>query len=153
MEVFRIAREKYITDLSGYGSYLNNGRWHTKGKYILYTAENRALAALETVVHLNKSAFISKEYSLLTLQFPDTLSSKVIRNNILPSNWRNKPTLEKLRMYGDRFIEKNKFLYLKVPSALVPDEFNYLFNPNHPEMKKVKIKKLEPFSIDQRLVR
>ncbi len=42
-------------------------------------------------------------------------------------------------------------MVLKVPYMVVQGEFNYLINPNHKNIEKVKIKKSEPFRFDARL--
>ncbi|MCA9448346.1 MAG: RES family NAD+ phosphorylase, partial [Candidatus Omnitrophica bacterium] len=59
MEVFRVAREAYKTDLSGTGARINGGRWNSPGKAVLYTSENRSLAILETLVHITSRTVTS----------------------------------------------------------------------------------------------
>ena len=152
MLLFRIAHEKYIRDLSGYGAYLNAGRWHSKGGHVLYTAENRALCALELFVRIIDIPVFPNKQHLLTLQVPDDVSIRKVNPSKLPENWNQNPSGTLTRAFGDRFIGNHKFLLLKVPSVMVPDEYNYLINPNHPSMKSIKIKKIEPFHFDKRLI-
>jgi len=153
MLVYRIAQEKYIRDLSGYGAFRHSGRWHTKGNHLIYTAESRALTALELIVRIIDIPVFSNHHHLLTLYIPDDLSMRKINVNNLPENWKQNPSGLLTRAFGDRFIRNNKFLMLKVPSVMIPGEFNYLINPNHSEIKKVKIKKVEPFHFDNRITK
>ena len=43
-------------DTTGAGAKKTGGRWNRKGIALIYTAESRALACLETLVHLNRWA-------------------------------------------------------------------------------------------------
>ena len=69
----------------------------------------------------------------------------------LPNNWDNNYPPPSLKKIGDDFLKKGTHLMMKVPSAIVPMEYNYLVNTEHPDMKKVKISRKEPFHFDKRL--
>ncbi|MFZ1678022.1 MAG: RES family NAD+ phosphorylase, partial [Saprospiraceae bacterium] len=66
-------------------------------------------------------------------------------------DWSSIPHAHSTQQIGDQFVKANKYLVMKVPSVIVPGEFNYLINPNHKDMKSVKIKSKEPFNFDKRL--
>src|SRR5699024_12459459 len=51
MQLYRLAKEEYIRDLSGTGARLYGGRWNKKGMPMLYTSEHRSMALLELFVH------------------------------------------------------------------------------------------------------
>ncbi|MEX0272765.1 MAG: RES family NAD+ phosphorylase, partial [Flavobacteriaceae bacterium] len=67
------------------------------------------------------------------------------------TNWRGHPPLELTQKIGDGFIRENKHLALRVPSAIVVGEYNYLINPLHTDFNKVTIVQTELFGFDQRL--
>jgi len=69
----------------------------------------------------------------------------------LPGKWNSIPHSHSTQVIGDKFVAEGKFPVLKVPSVVVPGDFNYLLNPNHPGFNKVKIKSIEPFNFDERL--
>jgi len=148
MIVYRISDCKYINDLSGKGASLFDGRWHSKGTYVVYTAESRALALLENVVH--RAMIPANSLCMATIEIPD--------NNIenfpmekLPPGWYSNPSPNYLKPIGDNFIRAGKYLALKLPSALMMEEHNYLLNPAHPSFSKVKITTERSISIDERL--
>lgn len=148
MIVYRINNCKYVKDLSGQGSALYGGRWNSKGVYIVYTAQSRALALLEAVVHIGKVP--DAGYCIATLEIPDH-SIESIPMEKLPPDWAENPSPNYLKAIGDNFIEANKHLALKLPSALMMEEHNYLLNPSHHLFHKVAIVAERPIKIDERL--
>ncbi len=152
MIVYRIARAKYIRDLSGVGSRLYGGRWNRKGIGIIYTSETRALATLEYLVHLPLS-LMPDDISISSIEIPDNIISREILISDLPVNWRSWPAPSKLAELGTRWALSNETLLLRVPSAVVQHEFNILINPSHPDMKHVTILHIEEYRFDRRLIR
>lgn len=148
MIVYRIARDKYIEDLTGTGAKLHGGRWNPKGISILYTAQNKSLAALELLVHLDKNS-VPDDLQIISLEFPDNeiivFDKKQYKKLIEDNN-----SLPKFKETGKTWILSNKSLGLKVPSVLIPGESNILINPAHKSFKKLKIKKIEQFNYDER---
>ena len=150
MKVYRISKCDFISDLHGTGAASYPGRWHSKGTYILYTAGSPSLALLESVVHL--SNIIVSSYCMICLSVPeDKIKSITVAE--LPANWFVNPPADLLKNIGDQFINKNKFLALKIPSAIMPEENNYLLNPGHPDFKKVSIVYTRTIPIDERFLR
>lgn len=148
MRVYRISKCHYIDDLSGTGAALYGGRWNSKGNYMLYTASSASLALLETIVHMSKIPAI--DFCLIELEIPSN-SIKEIKEAELPSNWTNYPAPSLLRKIGDRFLSENDFLSMKIPSAVMNEEFLFLINPLHPEFKNIKPVKKKKISLDSRL--
>ncbi len=146
MMLFRLTRLKYAQDLSGYGASLSStNRWNSKGNSVLYTASNRALAFAEILPHLDLSE-IPKDYVMLTLRVPDDV---VIVDVNLLENIREIP-IKKTQQLGDEFL-KNKFQFAtRVPSAVVPGEFNVLINPSHPLADRLIIEDVQPLQFDSR---
>lgn len=149
MIVYRLSRAKYSNDLSGKGAELAGGRWNSKGIALVYTGQTIALCMAEVAVHI-PFGIIPVDYELITLEIPDE-DIYELKKLQLPEDWKSLPPAYSTQGIGDDFVKKGKFMVLKIPSAMVQGEFNYLINPLHPKIKKVKIKKTETFSFDQRL--
>jgi len=146
MQVFRIAETQYIHDLSGYGASLRGGRWNDPGVYALYTGSSIALSAWEVRVYLDNT-FLPRDdlYSLAFINIPDTSIKEV---NFTTDDWKTDSIIT--RKIGQEWIDEQKFLCLKVPSAIIPFEYNFIVNPAHPEMNQVSIQKAELFVFDPR---
>ena len=150
MKLYRISDCSYINDLSGTGSRLFGGRWSNKGRPGFYLASTRALSVLEVLVHL-QPLLVPDNFCLAEIEVPDNSITRIALAS-LPKNWKNIAPIADIKKIGDDFLAENKFLLLQLPSAIVPEEFNYMVNPLHPDMAKVKVIKQEPFSFDERLV-
>lgn len=152
MIVYRISSSIYSKDLSGVGAGLYGGRWNPVGINLLYTAGSISLTCMEYLVH-NMHILKTKPISLSKIKIPDTSSTGTVRKSSLPDDWNEKSYLPmSTQKIGLEFFKSNKHHILKVPSAIVPEEFNYLFNPMHPNHRKIKIiEQIEPFDLDERL--
>ncbi len=152
MRVYRIEREKYLeTTLKGIGSALNEGyRWNSLNTYLVYTSESRALATLEVSVHLDLSEDLPSDRFYVTIDIPNDIEILELKNEDLPENWDAKPPIPETQFIGDDFVIENEAAILKVPSSIVPPEFNYLINPNHPDAKRIIVISEEPLTFDQR---
>ena len=150
MIVFRLTQERYKTDLSGKGAQLAGGRWNSKGIPLLYTASSRALCVAEVAVHL-PLGILPADYWLVELELPETALIEEISVPVLPPDWKNFPHNPETKAFGDTFFLNQKALVLKVPSAVVQGDFNFLINPAHPEFQLLKILSSELFEFDSRL--
>lgn len=150
MVLYRIVNCNYAADLSGTGARLYGGRWNSEGKAMLYLASSRALAVLEVLVHLTP-LIIPDNFCLTEIEVPDH-SITQLDMALLPHNWQDVSGPAILREMGDAFLKKQEHLLMRVPSAVVPAEYNYVLNPLHPEAKNVRISNKEPFNFDERLV-
>ena len=152
MDVYRICRTKYSNDLSGVGAGLYGGRWNPRGLNVLYTAGSISLACLEYLVH-NIHLSESKDICLVTLKVPDRAKILSVEKESLPGDWNETTYLpHSTQSIGEDMINRGGSYVLKVPSAVVPNEFNYLLNPLHPDHFETKIMdKIEPFELDARL--
>lgn len=153
MKVFRIEREKYLsTTLSGIGASMDDGnRWNSRFTRMVYTAESRALALLEVAVHLDLSEDLPFDRFLVEIEIPDDAVVQEIPLETLPSDWIELPPSGSTQAVGDDFVRHNAALLLKVPSCIVPEEFNYLINPLHDDVRRVKVVKAMALCLDGRL--
>lgn len=152
MQAFRIAKTQYIHDLSGTGTMLYGGRWNRKNIPIIYSAENRSLAALEFLVHVPLS-IVPSNLSIACLEIPDDIVPEQISMTQLPKNWRDYPAPPALAHLGSEWALSRRSLLLRVPSVVVVDEFNILINPKHSNINRVTISRVESYIFDRRLFR
>lgn len=152
MIVYRLSREKYCKDLSGKGAEMAGGRWNSKGIAMVYTSESRALCLAEIAVNL-PIGMIPKDYCLSEIQIVENAEIQLVEEIQLTEDWNSFPHSSATQDIGDKFISENKYLVLKVPSAVVQGDYNYLINPNHSQFNKIEIINTEPFRFDERLFR
>lgn len=150
MKVYRLCSSKFTYDLSGKGAELAGGRWNSKGKAVLYTSQSRALCTTEIAVH-TPLGNIPRDYELVEIIFPDSCRIMDIKVSDLPSDWKSIPHSHSTQEIGDKFIDGRKFLVFKVPSVVVPGDFNFLINPNHRNFNEVEITSTNTFEFDVRL--
>ena len=152
MRVWRICRKSYVdAALDGIGGMYTSGRWHSKGNPIVYTASSAALAALEVLVHVDPLT-APADLRLLAIELPDDLSIEVIEPITLPDGWHSVPAPAALQTIGSSWLTSGRTAALNVPSAVIKVERNFLLNPRHPEVQRVRILSDEAFSFDTRLL-
>jgi len=155
MIVFRIEREKYLkTSLTGIDASMSEGyRWNSFNTRIVYTAETRALATLEVSVHLDLSEDLPDDRYYVQIEIPDKLTIQEVKLEDLPEEWNSKPPGLITQLIGDDFVIYNEAAILKVPSSIIPQEFNYLINPTHPDSAMIKVISTKKMVFDQRIKR
>lgn len=151
MNVYRLANARRADDLSGTGARLTGGRWNRIGTSVLYTAGSRALATLEVLVH-SPLSYVPDFYQMLTLVVPDD-SLQTVPIEQLPGGWDGPKPPSGVSDITEEWITQNRFLLLKVPSAVVAGDYNYLINPAHPRAAEVRTTDNQPYSFDPRLMR
>jgi RES domain-containing protein len=152
MLVYRIAKRKYINDLSGEGARLYGGRWNKRGTGILYTSENRSLATVEYLVHLPMT-LIPRDLCIAGIEVPAAFSCHTIEGKDLPDNWATYPAPLRLSEIIENILRDGTILCVKIPSAVVEGEHNILINPRHSDFHEVRIQEIRDFHIDERLLK
>jgi RES domain-containing protein len=146
MQVWRVCKQKHQdTAFSGDGGIYASGRWHPIGFQIVYTASSLALATLEVFVHTESNKIPLVE---IRAYFSDDLETFDTQN--LPQNWQEVGAYPQLQHIGKQWLQANQAPILKVPSSIVPVEFNYLLNPRHPDLK-LTLDPLMAFKFDRRM--
>ena len=148
MIVYRITNSNYKDDISGIGAKINGGRWNLPGLPALYTSEHISLCVLEMLVNITLPES-QLNYYLLQIQIPDSNKTALISNKKLKINWEDDE--DYTRFMGTEFLKNKQSLLLKVPSAVINEENNYLVNPFHTDFKKVRIIRSHAFKFDNRL--
>lgn len=147
MIVYRISKRDYINDLSGIGAMLFGGRWNMKGVKALYTSGSVSLAVLEVIANLSADKIDLGLY-VAEIEIPERFPIQTI--DPLPENWNQFPYTYQTVKLGTAFL-KSEQLCLKVPSAIVDTEYNYILNPSHPDFLDIRIKDIRPLILDKRL--
>ena len=144
--VWRLADPRFATDLNGSGNRIHGARWNSPGRGVLYTSENLSLCVLETLVHLPGALRVRlPERLAIRIEYPD--DAEILELRALPETAR----AAKCRETGDRWLDGGAALILKAPSIVVPQDANFMFNPQHPRMGEVKVVETEPFHFDERM--
>lgn len=149
MDLFRIVSAPFA-DLNGKGGFYASGRWHRRGRPIVYTSPSRPLAVLERLVHTDAEE-VPDDLVLLTIHVPDDLPIDHIHLASLPPNW-TEPLHPACMARGDAWLKAARTPLLRVPSVLVPEEYNLLLNPAHPALDRVRIESQRAFTFDVRLL-
>jgi len=150
MIIYRLCKAVYSNDLSGEGARKFGGRWNSKGFAMVYTAKSRALATTELAVHL-PLGIMPKGYVMVKIEIPEIVKISELKIYELPANWKSFPYSCSTQELGDAFIREKSSVVLKVPSAVVPGDYNYLINPAHNDISLVRIIETESFDFDERL--
>ena len=155
--VWRIATDTpayEADDLSGTGAKVTGGRWNTTGVAVVYTSQTRALACLETVVHLNAGGLPLNRY-LVEVTIPDGVwaNAQVTTAASLPVGWDAEPAGRASIEFGTNWMRLGSSALLIVPSVILPEEFNVLIDPQHPDSARTTAAKVRKWLYDPRLTR
>ena len=148
--VYRVTRDRFSHDLSGEGAKLAGGRWNRKNIPMIYTSETRSLAAMEFLVHTSLID-IPTDLKIVSISIPARIGEKQVDIGSLPNYWRMTPSPFDLVDIGTKWATSGDTLLLRVPSAVMPQESNIIINPNHPDIKSVRVVAVEDFEYDSRL--
>ena len=151
MKVWRLAKSAYAAP-TGEGAKKFGGRWNPPGLAMVYSSESLALAAVEALVHAD-SDLLPDDLVVLSATIPDTLPLRTISPDELPARWHAIPAPSSLQTLGAEWIRSGQEVGLRVPSAAIPQGWNILLNPAHPDFKKIRWKNEGPFRWDKRLER
>ncbi len=150
-ELFRLCSARHqATAFTGLGASLAGGRWNQRGVSVVYTAETLALAALECLVHFSAQT-LPTDYVSFRIGVPAGVSIEVVDSTLLPANWAAEDPPVTTQELGTAWYREQSSLLLKFPSAIIPLEFDYLINPQHPDFSRLRIGSPVPFSFDPRL--
>jgi RES domain-containing protein len=155
--VWRIASDTpsyEADDLTGAGAKLTGGRWNEVGLPVVYASETRALACLETIVHLNAGALPLNRY-LVEVSIPDDVWSGARQERAarLPVGWDAEPAGRTSIQLGSDWLRAATSALLVVPSAVVPEEYDILLNPVRPDSSRIVARKVRKWLYDPRLIR
>lgn len=143
--------EHAAVSVKGLGAFKVGGRWNRPGRYAIYAAENLSLALLEILVHAPDPEQRKRARVRFHLSIPAEAVAEISLIQ-LPKNFGPTTPFAATQDLGDEWLESRKSVALKVPSAILPLEFNYVLNPLHPDFASaVKWEKPVAIVIDERL--
>ncbi|MDE2874494.1 MAG: RES family NAD+ phosphorylase [Gemmatimonadota bacterium] len=155
IEAWRLAAPEYsrtVEDmLSGEGAFRFGGRWNSPGRRAVYLGGSLALASMELLVHLRMPEVL-KTYRKLRVRIPEGVISALDEQG-LPDGWAMPGLHPVTQDIGDRWLASRESAVLRVPSAVVAGETNYLLDPTHPDFAKVEAGGIEDFRFDSRIVK
>lgn len=151
MFVYRISQSKYANSFNPPGIA---ARWNFPGRRIVYTGGSLALSCLEMLVHKSGAALASGDFSVSIIKIDDSLLVNEITFEELQhlhNQWYQTVNYPVTQEIGDKWLGEGISAILKVPSAIIDLEYNYLINPDHPDFSKVEIANISKFTFDPRL--
>jgi RES domain-containing protein len=149
MYVWRISKQQHqATAFSGEGGLYAPGRWHLQGWRVVYTASSLALATLEIFVHLESDRI---PLVAIRAEIPDDIAIQEVEIEKLPERWQKISSYPQLQKIGKKWLQTCGTAILQVPSAIVPVEFNYLWNPEHPDCQRIRLEPSIVYKLDRRL--
>lgn len=149
MELYRICKEEYSKSLVSSGVA---NRWNKDGEFVIYASSSRALATLELVVH-RSSIKPDINYKVMILSVPDFDHAVTqVKISDLPIDWQSLRAYSTLQTIGSEWYKSNSSLLLKIPSAIIPLEYNYIINTKHPDFNsQIKLVRREKYFWDERV--
>ena len=153
--VWRIATDTpayEADDLAGVGAKITGGRWNEAGAAMIYASQSMAMACLETLIHLNAGALPFNRF-LVQLDIPGWVWTKGqhVNSASLKVGWDAEPAGRVSIDFGTKWITSKSSAVLIVPSAIIPEEFNVLINPQHPDSSAITATKVRKWLYDPRL--
>jgi len=146
MVLWRISN---YADLQGRGGLVSSGRWHTRGHPAVYLAETPAGALIEALVHLElNEADLPPGYQLLKVNVPANVKTEKCNPATLGETWM--VNTEITRRVGDEWLRRRSALLLRVPSAIVPETWNWVLDPSHPQARRIRISWARRYEWDAR---
>ena len=148
---WRIIDAAFADDVfSGEGARLHPGRWHLAGHRVVYAAGSLSLATLELIVNTSRARLLAN-YVVASCTFPEVVVDVLDESRLAP-DWRDYPPTKATQQLGVEWLISRSSAVLSVPSAVIPNERNYLLNPEHEHFGSVDCSVSRPFDIDLRLL-
>ncbi|HUB18530.1 MAG TPA: RES family NAD+ phosphorylase [Acidobacteriaceae bacterium] len=136
--------------LAGDGGLLYSARWHTAGHRIVYLAESPAGAMIEALAHLElDESDWPRSYHLIQVEYPENLRIETLKPTPAKS-W--KTSLAATRRLGDDWLRSRRAALARVPSAILPETWNVLLNPDHSDARQVRVVRTMRAEYDPRLL-
>lgn len=149
--VWRIVKRKHAASaFDGNAARRFGGRWNSPGRRAVYVSGSKSLALLEILVHLEVSRPVPR---LVAFTFKlDAQLIERLRSDVLPRDWRTGRGLVSTQRIGDEWLASSRSVGLAVPSTIVPEELNYVLNPEHSAFAGLRVGRPIPFLLEPRLV-
>jgi RES domain-containing protein len=148
---WRLTKTKYLaTAWDGEGARRSGGRWNGVGTAVVYTSATLSLGLTETLVHIPSG--VLPAFTAIPIEFDEALVT-ILEPEDVPTDWNINPPPASTQAIGDAWVAAAGSAVLRVPSVVVPVEYNYVVKPNHTDFARVRIGAPVPFPFDRRLLR
>ena len=150
-KLWRVVKRKHAaTAFDGKAAQRFGGRWNSPGRGAVYASGSKSLALLEILVDLDVGRALPRLVAF-TFDVDDELVDRLPAAR-LSRHWRTSTGLLVTQQIGNEWLASVGALALAVPSAIVPEELNYLLNPSHPAFGRLRFGRSIPFLLDPRLL-
>jgi RES domain-containing protein len=150
--LWRLTPPEFARALDGEGSRGPGGRWNSPGGRVVYTSAHLSLCVLEVYVHIAPELRDDlPQFEAVCISVPDDANRSEISLDRFANLMANVDALAACQEVGDAWLSDGRHLILQAPSALVPEEANFMLNPAHPRMREVAIVSTRRFRFDPRL--
>ena len=148
-QLYRICRNIYNPNDPA-GASITPGRWHILGEKVLYFCSSLAMCVLELRANSISFASIRNEYHYTEIEVEHELFViEEVSKSFYVKDWTlNRQLTQK---YGSDWYKKNKSSLLKVQSAVLPTDSNFILNTMHPDFSKIKFSKSKIIPLDPRV--
>ena len=148
--LWRLYRTRHGPGLDGTGGLFAEGRWHALGERVVYFGGSAAIVVLERLAHTDPD-LLPNDLRLARFEFSEpVLETEVEEFATLPANWSR--DADATRHIGGQWRQRGSACLLAVPSAILPEERNFVLNPEHPEAKRLRLVRERRFAFDPRLI-
>jgi RES domain-containing protein len=148
--LWRLYRRQHGPGLDGIGGIFAGGRWHTLGQRVVYFGGSAAIVVLERLAHIDPD-LLPNDLRLARFEFSEpVLQTKVDEFGALSAHWTQDE--DHTRLIGSRWRQHGYSCLLAVPSAILPEECNFVLNPEHPDAKRLRLVRERRFAFDSRLI-
>jgi RES domain-containing protein len=148
--LWRLYRTEHGPGLDGIGGIFADGRWHTRGERVVYFGGSAAIVVVERLAHTDPD-LLPNDLKLARFEFSAQVpETQVEELTALPANWNQDE--KATRDIGDRWRRQRSSCLLAVPSAIIPEERNFVLNPEHPDAHRLRLVRERRFTFDPRLI-
>lgn len=146
MELWRLYREAHGPGLDGTGGLYTAGRWHLRGSRVVYFGASASTVTLERLAHVGTASLPD---DLLLSKYAGELSVEDVASHDV----HDTRDFGETHACGEAFLKRRTACVLRVPSVIIPEEYNFVFNPLHGDATKIELVSTRKFAFDSRLVR
>lgn len=151
LSIYRITHQRYTDEpFSGKGGLHYRSRWASKGQLVSYASGHLATATLEKIAGVKRPDLLTEMVYVKAEVDRDLVD--VLPREELPEDWDALPPTDATREVGDRWLDAEENLLLRVPAAALPDCYNYVINAAHPEVEALEVIETDPLLLDNRVL-
>ena len=151
LTIYRITHQRYADEpFSGKGGLHYRSRWASKGQLVSYASGHLATATLEKIAGVKRPDLLTEMVYVKAEVDRDLVDTLPMEE--LPEGWDALPPTDPTRQVGDRWLEAEENLLLRVPAAVLPDCYNYVINAAHPDAGGLEVIETNPLLLDNRVL-